>query len=38
MHAGTQHIIASPPVYQALGRQLAGLAEGQRWYFLSLAP
>jgi alkylation response protein AidB-like acyl-CoA dehydrogenase len=38
MHAGTQHIIASPPVYQALGRQLAGLADGQRWYFLSLAP
>jgi alkylation response protein AidB-like acyl-CoA dehydrogenase len=38
MHAGTQHVIASPPVYQALGRQLAGLAEGQKWYFLSLAP
>jgi indole-3-acetate monooxygenase len=37
MHAGTQHIIASPPVYQAVGRELAGLAEGQRWQFLNLA-
>ena len=38
MHAGTQHVIASPPVYQALGRELAGLAEGHTWQFLSLAP
>jgi alkylation response protein AidB-like acyl-CoA dehydrogenase len=37
MHAGTQHVIASPPVYQAVGRELAGLAEGQRWQFLNLA-
>jgi len=37
MHAGTQHVIASPPVYQAIGRELAGLAEGQRWQFLNLA-
>jgi alkylation response protein AidB-like acyl-CoA dehydrogenase len=37
MHAGTQHVIASPPVYQALGRELAGLAEGRTWHFLSLA-
>ena len=37
MHAGTQHIIASPPVYQAVGRELAGLAEGQSWQFLTLA-
>ena len=36
MHAGTQHVIASPPVYQALGRELAGLAEGQSWQFLNL--
>jgi alkylation response protein AidB-like acyl-CoA dehydrogenase len=36
MHAGTQHIIASPPVYQAVGRELAGLAEGQQWQFLNL--
>jgi hypothetical protein len=37
MHAGTQHIIASPPVYQAVGRELAGLAEGHSWQFLNLA-
>jgi hypothetical protein len=36
MHAGTQHIIASPPVYQAVGRELAGLAEGHQWQFLNL--
>lgn len=36
MHAGTQHVIASPPVWQAQGRELAGLAEGQRWQFLNL--
>lgn len=36
MHAGTQHVIASPPVYQAIGRELAGLAQGQRWQFLNL--
>jgi len=38
MHAGIQHIVASPPVFQALGRELAGLAEGQRWQFLDLVP
>jgi alkylation response protein AidB-like acyl-CoA dehydrogenase len=36
MHAGTQHVIASPPVYQAVGRELAGLAEGHQWQFLNL--
>jgi len=36
MHAGTQHVIASPPVFRALGRELAGLAEGQKWRFLDL--
>jgi alkylation response protein AidB-like acyl-CoA dehydrogenase len=36
MHAGTQHIVASPPVFRALGRELAGLAEGQKWRFLEL--
>jgi alkylation response protein AidB-like acyl-CoA dehydrogenase len=36
MHAGTQHIVASPPVFRALGRELAGLAEGQNWRFLEL--
>lgn len=36
MHAGTQHVIASPPVYQAVGRELAGMAEGHEWQFLNL--
>ena len=36
MHAGTQHIVASPPVYQAVGRELAGLADGHKWQFLNL--
>jgi alkylation response protein AidB-like acyl-CoA dehydrogenase len=37
MHAGTQHVIASPPVYQAIGRELAGLAEkDEKWVFLNL--
>jgi alkylation response protein AidB-like acyl-CoA dehydrogenase len=36
MHAGTQHVVASPPVFQAIGRELAGLAEGASWQFLSL--
>ncbi len=36
MHAGTQHLVASPPVYQAMGRELAGLAEGEHWVFVSL--
>lgn len=36
MHAGTQHVIASPPVYQAVGRELAGLADGHQWQFLNL--
>jgi hypothetical protein len=28
----------SPPVIQAVGRELSGLGEGQRWFFLGLAP
>jgi len=36
MHAGTQHVIASPPVFAAIGRELAGLAEGASWQFLNL--
>jgi alkylation response protein AidB-like acyl-CoA dehydrogenase len=36
MHAGTQHLVASPPVFRSVGRQLAGLAEGQSWRFLEL--
>jgi alkylation response protein AidB-like acyl-CoA dehydrogenase len=37
MHAGTQHIVAAPPVLRAAGRELAGLAEGKTWLFLDLA-
>jgi alkylation response protein AidB-like acyl-CoA dehydrogenase len=36
MHAGTQHIVAAPPVMRAAGRELAGLAEGKTWLFLDL--
>jgi alkylation response protein AidB-like acyl-CoA dehydrogenase len=36
MHAGTQHMTSSPPVRQACGRMLAGLAPGKRWQFVSL--
>jgi alkylation response protein AidB-like acyl-CoA dehydrogenase len=38
MHAGTQHITSSPPVFQAVGRDLAGLADGHVWRFLDLVP
>jgi alkylation response protein AidB-like acyl-CoA dehydrogenase len=37
MHAGTQHVTSAPPVFQAVGRELAGLAEGESWVFLNLA-
>ena len=36
VHAGTQHVTSSPPVVQACGRQLAGLAAGKVWRFLDL--
>jgi alkylation response protein AidB-like acyl-CoA dehydrogenase len=36
MHAGTQHVVVSPPVIRALGRELSGLAPGQQWRFLEL--
>jgi indole-3-acetate monooxygenase len=36
MHAGTQHVVASPPVFRALGRELAGLAPNHTWRFLEL--
>lgn len=38
MHAGTQHVIASPPVFQAIGRELGGLADSEHWVFLNLVP
>jgi alkylation response protein AidB-like acyl-CoA dehydrogenase len=37
VHAGTQHVTSSPPVVQACGRELAGLAPGETWRFLELA-
>jgi alkylation response protein AidB-like acyl-CoA dehydrogenase len=36
MHAGTQHLIASPPVFRAIGRELAGLAPNAMWRFVDL--
>ena len=36
MHAGTQHMTSGPAARQAIGRQLAGLAPGMRWQFLTL--
>jgi alkylation response protein AidB-like acyl-CoA dehydrogenase len=36
MHAGTQHVIASRPIQQTVGRKLAGLADGTKWQFLEL--
>lgn len=36
MHAGTQHVIPSPPILQTVGRKLAGLADDKRWQFLEL--
>lgn len=36
MHAGTQHVVASPPVFRTIGRELAGLAPNQVWQFLDL--
>jgi alkylation response protein AidB-like acyl-CoA dehydrogenase len=36
MHAGTQHVTSAPPVMQACGRELAGLADGKSWLFLEL--
>jgi alkylation response protein AidB-like acyl-CoA dehydrogenase len=36
IHAGTQHMIVSPPVLEGTGRVLAGLAPGQKWLFMSL--
>jgi indole-3-acetate monooxygenase len=36
VHAGTQHVTSSPAVWANCGRELVGLAEGQRWQFLDL--
>lgn len=36
VHAGTQHVTSGPPMWQACGRELLGLAEGQQWVLLDL--
>jgi indole-3-acetate monooxygenase len=36
MHAGTQHLTSAPPVRQACGRVLAGVAPGKVWQFMHL--
>jgi alkylation response protein AidB-like acyl-CoA dehydrogenase len=36
LHAGTQHLIVSPLVRRAVGRELGGFAEGQAWRFVEL--
>jgi alkylation response protein AidB-like acyl-CoA dehydrogenase len=38
MHAGIQHVTSAPPVFQAIGRDLAELAPGSEWRFLDLVP
>ena len=36
MHAGTQHVVASPPVFRRIGQLLSGLAPNKAWAFLDL--
>jgi indole-3-acetate monooxygenase len=36
LHAGTQHVVNGPMAIRNTGRELAGLAEGQRWVGLDL--
>ena len=36
MHAGTQHVTSSPPVFRKIGSELAGLADKKKWLFLDL--
>ena len=36
MEAGAQHFLTSTHVLKECGRELAGLAEGQRWTLLGL--
>jgi alkylation response protein AidB-like acyl-CoA dehydrogenase len=37
VHAGTQHVSSSPAIMQEAGRELAGLAPGERWVHFNLA-
>jgi alkylation response protein AidB-like acyl-CoA dehydrogenase len=36
VHAGTQHVTSAPVMWQAAGRELAGLARGKHWVLLDL--
>jgi len=36
MHAGTQHVTSSPPIFRRAGAELAGLADRKKWLFLDL--
>ncbi|HEX3759076.1 MAG TPA: acyl-CoA dehydrogenase family protein [Kofleriaceae bacterium] len=36
VHAGTQHVTSGPGMWQAAGRELAGLAPGKHWVLLDL--
>lgn len=38
IHAGTQHVTSSPAVMASVGTELAGLAPGHDWAFMSLVP
>jgi indole-3-acetate monooxygenase len=36
VHAGTQHVTSAPGMWQAAGRELAGLSSGKHWVLLDL--
>jgi alkylation response protein AidB-like acyl-CoA dehydrogenase len=36
VHGGTQHVSSSPVILRSAGRELAGLADGQRWVHFAL--
>ena len=36
LHAGTQHVTSAPPLLRSVGRELAGLVEGQHWSYIDL--
>jgi hypothetical protein len=35
-HGGTQHVMSSPGMWQAAGREVAGLSRGKHWVLLDL--
>jgi alkylation response protein AidB-like acyl-CoA dehydrogenase len=36
LHAGAAHIMSAPPVLRDAGRELAGIADGQHWFYAGL--